>query len=201
MTAWFIDGSYAYKTIMRMANIEVDYRRMRTALEEELGEPILDAHYFSTPSQRGDGHRLFLEYLQRKQPAGPGITPHIYSLKTTKMYWPKGLWDQADKPLKVEHPTRRGVFYEWTRQKGVDVGICHNLWLSYQSLAWKRLVFFAGDRDFEEPLEYFVNEKGVKLWVIGTPLTIASGLATLAERVIHVDRPEWRDRIRRQETK
>lgn len=183
---WFIDGSYMMKVwndYGRMVNVmdRLNFTKMRTLLERELKDQVDEAYYFNAETDPGaDKTSAFYNALAFPPPSGPGLRVKLYWLQRRQLYWPAHLGGGP-----VVHP-QTGVQYEQTQQKAVDVSLAFHLVRSHANRGWTKLALCAGDGDFHEVAQYFVETKNVDLYLIGSMETISEDLRPYARRIFEV---------------
>lgn len=177
--AWFVDGSYLYKTWKSLQlSRRLDYLKLRQQLEKEYQATIEDAYYFNAdPDPPSSQSNSFHSFLTKLPPRGPGLRVKLYWLSQKKLFWPA---DMGGEP--VTHP-RTGVQYELTQQKAVDVGLAFHLVRSFSKRRWNKLFLSAGDGDFHEVLQYLVETENVDVYLIGSPDNISSEIRPYAREL------------------
>lgn len=173
----FIDGAYIAKVFRE----RMDYVKLRQLFEQELGDVIDEAYYFSADDDPPRAQR-FHNALAFPPPKGPGLRVKIYWLQRKLLWWPKRLGGQP-----VLHPEDDTVQYEQTQQKAVDVGLVFHMIRSFSKRKWTKLVLAAGDADFHEPVQYLVETENVDLYLVGSMATTAETLRPYARRVFEID--------------
>lgn len=89
------------------------------------------------------------------------------------------------------HP-QTGQQYELVQQKGVDVGLAFHLMRSYARRGWNKLFLGAGDGDFHEVVQYFVEGENIPVWLIGTMNSISEELRPMRPASFSWIRSRWR---------
>ena len=153
----FIDGAYASKIFPRL-----DYAKFRLEIEAHLGDTIDEAYYFNADDDPPKATK-FNHFLTVPPPKGPGFRIKVYWLSKKKLFWPLGLGGQP-----VMHPTIPDLQYELASQKAVDVGLAFHMVRSFYRRKWTKLVLFAGDGDFHEPIQALVEGENVELHIVGS---------------------------------
>lgn len=183
--AWFVDGSYVYKTWNQIAGgAKMDYRALRNLVDERLTDGwTLDESYFfnSTPNPPADGQNAFHRFLAMPYPRGVGMSVKLYYQTTHDLYWPKGLGGGP-----VVHPVTGEVFKR-TTQKGVDVGLAFHLVRSNVMRGWKKLFLATGDGDYAEVIEHLKENADVDVILIGTENSIGQQLLSHAREIIDLN--------------
>lgn len=182
---WFVDGSYIFN-----AHPGVDYLKLRTQIEAELGDSIDEAYYFNADDDPPKATK-FHNFLTIPPPSGPGLRLKIYWLRRKKLSWPQSLGGGP-----VLHPNT-SIQFELTQQKGVDVGLAFHLVRSFHKRHWTKLVLCAGDGDFHEPVQSLVEAEDVELYLVGTVSSISSELRPYARAIFEIDKEPWLSLIRR----
>lgn len=185
---WFVDGAYLMKCWNGLRITEaLDYAKLRSYLEstycdQQAGERIEEAYYFNAdPEPPTAKQNAFHNALAYPPPSGPGLRVKIYWLSRKALSWPSAMGGGP-----VVHPTS-GQQYEFVQQKGVDVGLAFHLMRSYARRGWKKLFLAAGDGDFHEVIQYFVEAENIPVWLIGTMGTISEELRPYATGIIQLD--------------
>lgn len=193
--AWFIDGGYLDHVWTATGRTDkVDFLKLRRLIEtRHLGDPdvrIGDAYYFDADVQAVSGLGRLNQFhcaLQYPPPNGPGLRVKRYWVTKQPLYWPAS-WGGGP----VCHPDT-GRHYELVRQKGVDVALATTLMRSFVHQRWHTLFLLAGDADFYEPVQYLVEQEGVRLVLVGSVKVTASCLLSYANAFI--DLPSEADKI------
>ena len=180
--AWFVDGSYLYK-VWRDLPINrttppprLDYTKLRKHLESKYHVNIAEAYYFNADADPPTAAaNAFHTALQYPPPNGPGLRVKLYWLQRRQLKWPQKLGG-----MPVVHPDT-GEEYEYTHQKGVDVGLSFHLMRSHRRQQWRTLFLGAGDGDFHEVVQHLVEDQNVKVVLIGTLGAISSKLLPYAQ--------------------
>jgi uncharacterized LabA/DUF88 family protein len=191
-TAWFVDGAYALKAWGRVSAREerLDYSLLRAEIEDDAGEQIGDAYYFSCDNDPPSAAQsAFHRYLASPAPKGAGLRVKLYWLQSHALHWPKRMGGEP-----VVHPDTEEAFVQKT-QKGVDVGLAFHLMRSYSKRGWKKLYLVGGDGDFHEVIQHLVENEDVHVTLIGTADSISGQLAPYADNV--VDFAEIKDKVLR----
>ncbi len=175
--ALFVDGYFAY---MCYQPRKLDFLKLRTHLEDDLDDVIDEAYYFCS-EPKDDGVRRFFNALTLPPPKGPGFRVKKYWTRDMELSWPAKLGGK-----KVAHP-ELGVPYIQTQQKAVDVGLAYHLGRSFSNRKWDKLVLFAGDADFYEPVQHLVEFENVDLFLVGTLRKISEYLRGHARKIYCVD--------------
>ncbi len=187
MIGLFIDAAYANKTFGKNY---IDYCAVRAMLEEQLGDKVDSAYYFTAKPAKPSGRTAYVNSLSKAHPSGPGLRVKEYWTQTKLMYWPNCMGGKQVLHPETKQPYRR------TTQKAVDVGLVYHLTRSYQKRAWDKLVLFAGDADFHEPIQDLVESEGVDLYLMGTLDTISSSIAPYAREIFEVNSQELQERLK-----
>lgn len=165
--AWFVDGAYLGKVTGRWVGDGkgLDYTKLRRLLEEDYltdGERISDAYYFNAdPDPPSAGQSRFHTSLRYPPPGGPGLRVKMYWLQSKELRWPQRMGGET-----VVHPATGEPFVQ-TQQKAVDVGLAFHMMKSFTRRRWTKLFLAAGDGDFHEVVQHFVEDEGVDLYLIG----------------------------------
>lgn len=184
----FIDGSYAYNVYPGA----LDFAKFREALEAHLGDVVDEAYYFNADDDPPKSTR-FNQYLTVPPPKGPGFRVKVYWLSKKKLTWPKKYGGGP-----VMHPTMPDVQFELASQKGVDVGLAFHMVRSFYRRKWTKLVLFAGDGDFHEPVQSLVESDNIELHIVGSlqKRTISGELMPFG-KVIEIDQEPWLSKVAR----
>jgi uncharacterized LabA/DUF88 family protein len=184
----FIDGAYASNVYPR----PLDFSKFRVAVEAELGDQVDEAYYFNADDDPPKATK-FNHFLTVPPPKGPGFRIKIYWLTRKKLFWPHKLGDHP-----VIHPTIPDLQFEIASQKGVDVGLAFHMVRSFYRRKWNKLVLFAGDGDFHEPIQTLVEGENVGLYIVGSlqKRTISSELMPYG-KIIEIDQEPWLSRVSR----
>jgi uncharacterized LabA/DUF88 family protein len=178
--AWFVDGSFAYKCTRDMGRI--DYAKFRAEIEDDAKDTIGDAYYFNCDNDPPSAAQsAFHRRLAVPPPDGAGLRVKLYWLHHKKLWWPDSLGGAP-----VMHPSMPDLQYELTTQKGVDVGLAFHLMRSFSKKNWDKLYLVAGDGDFHEVIQHFVENEDVQVTVFGNRNTISSEIAPYA-RVLYFE--------------
>lgn len=181
----FIDGAYIYKVF----NDPIDYLKLRQHIEQELHDTVDEAYFFNADSDPPRAEKLH-NALTFPPPRGPGLRVKIYWLQKRLLFWPRQLGGQP-----VMHPTIPDLQYEQITQKAVDVGLVYHMTRSFHKRGWNKLVLAAGDSDFHEPVQHFVEDENVELSLIGSVQTISQELRPYARRIIEIDQEPIHSRL------
>ena len=176
-TALFVDGQFAYMSFLPR---KFDFIKLRGLLENDLRDEIDEAYYFCS-EPKDDGVRRFQHVLSLPPPKGPGFRLKRYWTSDSEIYWPEKMGGG-----KVVHP-ESGEPYLQTRQKAVDVGLAYHLGRSFSKRGWDKLVLFAGDADFHEPVQHLVEYDNVDLYLVGPLTRISEHLRGFARRIYEID--------------
>lgn len=186
----FIDASYVYKVFKgKLDYAKLDYVKLREHVESTLNDSIDEAYYFNADNDPPTAEKLH-GFLSVPYPAGPGFRVKIYWLSKKFLFWPEQLGG-----MPVMHPTEADIQYELRNQKGVDVGLMFHMTRSHYRRKWTKLVLAAGDGDFHEPIQNFVESDGVDLHLIGSIATISSELRPYARSIIEIDKEPLRSNL------
>lgn len=183
---WFVDGSYLIKAwndaCQSAGRTErIDFVKLRQLIEQELNDSIDEAYYFDAdPDPNMAKVSSFHNFLAYPPPSGPGLRVKLYWMQKRQLYWPSSLGGGP-----VMHPTLN-IQYELTQQKAVDVGLAFHLVRSHANRGWTKLALCAGDADFHEVAQYFVETKNVDLYLIGAMKSISEELRPYARRIFDV---------------
>lgn len=194
--AWFVDGAYLFKVTRRWGGDAkgLDYAKLRQLLEADYlaGERISDAYYFNAdPDPPSVEQSKFHTSLRYPPPNGPGLRVKSYWLQTKALWWPQKMGGTP-----VVHPDTGEPFVH-TQQKAVDVGLAFHMMKSFTRRRWTKLFLAAGDSDFHEVVQHFVEDEGVDLYLIGrmdsmsTELLPYGTLIDLDAVVDRVSRPRY----------
>ena len=166
-TIWIVDGAYLESSSPH----RFDYLRLKTWLEEQSGEEFVDSYYVnSANSNSSKSHESFHAWLKTAPPQGPRMRVKVYAIKESSCICPK-----------CGHGFTRRV------QKGVDVAIATLIVKLAAQDQYDRLVFSAGDGDFEDAAAFVRDECHKELWVTGFPDTVSPDLQSYANRMIWLD--------------
>lgn len=181
--AWFIDGSYVFKTWRSLHRPgKFNYTKLRQHLETTFHAAIEDAYYFDAGVESWTaGTNAFHTALSCPPPAGPGIRVKLYWTERKLLTWPEH-WGGGP----VVHP-QNGQQFELRVQRAVDVGLTVHLMRSYANRKWRRLFLAAGDADFCEVVRNLVEVEDVELILIGTMDSISTELMPYARAVVKLD--------------
>ena len=186
--AWFIDGAYLMKCWNGLHRQDsLDFAKLRSYLEQTYcdqpaGERIEEAYYFNAdPEPPTARQNAFHNALAYPPPGGPGLRVKIYWLNKKLLNWPAALGGGP-----VVHP-QSGQQFELVQQKGVDVGLAFHLVRSYARRGWKKLLLAAGDGDFYEVIQSFVEGENVPVWLIGSMGSISEELRPYATGIVQLD--------------
>lgn len=145
-------------------------------------ERIDEAYYFDAdPEPPTAKQNAFHNALAFPPPGGPGLRVKIYWLHKRSLFWPQGMGGGP-----VLHP-QSGQQFELVQQKGVDVGLAFHLMRSYARRGWQKLFLCAGDGDFHEVVQYFVEGENIQVWLVGTMNSISEELRPYATGIIQLD--------------
>jgi uncharacterized LabA/DUF88 family protein len=173
-TVWVVDGAYVMKSSNTLGR--VDYLRLKTVLEAELGEPFFECYYLnSTVNPPTDAQDGFHTWLKCAPPSGPKMRVQLYKLKDLGVVCPQ-----------CTHGFDRQV------QKGVDVGIATLVLKLAAQEQYERLVLAAGDGDFEDAIAYVKSELHKQIWIAGFSKSVSADLQSYADRVVWLDH-RWSD--------
>jgi uncharacterized LabA/DUF88 family protein len=181
----FIDGAYVAKSYPS----RIDYRSLRKFIEEELGDAIDEAYFFSADDDPPQATKLH-NALAYPPPSGPGFRVKIYWLHKKKLFWP-----QKYGGAPVLHPDHEDVQFELVTQKAVDVGLIYHMTRSFLKRKWTRLVLAAGDSDFHEPIQNMVENENVDLYLVGSMKGISQELRPYARKIWEIDKEPLCSRI------
>lgn len=184
---WFVDGSFIYKSYPG----QIDYSKLRSAIEEHLGDRVDEGYYFNS-NDDSPGATAFNNYLTLPPPRGPGLRLKLYAYSRKKLYWPQQLGGQP-----VLHPDNDNIHYELRQQKGVDVGLAYHMIRSFHKRKWDKLVLCAGDSDFHEPVQNLVESENVDLYLVGGMNSISSELRAYAKGILEIDEEPLFSRLSR----
>lgn len=182
----FVDGAYASKVFPR----SLDYVKFRSEIEAHLADTVDEAYYFNADDDPPKATK-FNHFLTIPPPNGPGFRIKVYWLSKKKLYWPQKLGGQP-----VMHPTIPDLQYELVSQKAVDVGLAFHMVRSFYRRRWTKLVLFAGDGDFHEPVQALIEGDNVELHLVGSleKRTISGELMPFG-RVIEIDQEPWLSKV------
>ncbi|WP_269533589.1 NYN domain-containing protein [Chitinimonas sp. BJYL2] len=183
----FIDGAYAYKAFGRE---KINYLELRKLIEEDLADTVDEGYFFNADDNQAMSSKLH-NALSFPYPKGPGLRVKNYWVQKKQLYWPNHLGGGP-----VTHPEQPHINYEITTQKAVDVGLVYHMTRSFHKRKWSKLVLFAGDGDFHEPVQNLVEYENVDLYLIGSLNSIADVLRPYARRIIEVDAEPVKSRLR-----
>lgn len=183
----FIDGAYAYKAFGRE---KINYLELRKLIEELLDDTVDEGYFFNADDNQAMASKLH-NALSFPYPKGPGLRVKNYWVQKKQLYWPNHLGGGP-----VTHPEQPGIHYEITTQKAVDVGLVYHMTRSFHKRKWNKLVLFAGDGDFHEPVQNLVEYENVDLYLVGSLGSIADVLRPYARRIIEVDAEPVKSRLR-----
>lgn len=184
----FVDGSYAYNVYPGA----LDFAKFRAELENHLADQVDEAYYFNSDDDPPKATK-FNNYLTVPPPKGPGFRIKIYWLSKKKLSWPM---KHGGGP--VMHPTTPGLQFEHVSQKGVDVGLAFHMVRSYYRRKWTKLVLFAGDGDFHEPVQALVEGENIDLYIVGSlQKRSISGELMPFGKVIEIDQEPWLSKVAR----
>ena len=175
--ALFVDGYFAY---MCYQPRKLDFLKLRMYVENDLNDSIDEAYYFCS-EPKDPGVRKFFNALSLPPPKGPGFRLKKYWTREIELHWPAKLGGK-----KVIHQ-ELGVPYIQTQQKAVDVGLAYHLGRSFSKRKWDKLVLFAGDADFHEPVQHLVEYENVDLYLVGTLGRISEYLRGYARKIYCID--------------
>ena len=184
----FIDGAYASNVYPGA----LDYVKFRSAIETELCDKIDEAYYFNADDDPPKATK-FNHFLTIPPPKGPGFRIKVYWLSKKKMFWPARHGGQP-----VMHPETPDLQFELVSQKGVDVGLAFHMVRSFYRRKWTKLVLFAGDGDFHEPIQALVEGDNIDLYLVGSLLkrSISGDLMPFG-KVIEIDQEPWLSNVSR----
>lgn len=171
--ALFIDAEYLNSQI---GGDHLDFIALRSWFEEALGGPMVEGYYFDAASAE---RAKFHEFLQRNV----GLRVKNFWRSSQELYWPAHLGGG-----KVTHP-KSGTPFIQMRQKAVDVALGFRLGWSWQNKQWKTLVLVAGDGDFADPVVTLVEDRGVRLLLVGDPVSISPALVPYASQIFNINNP------------
>ncbi len=153
---WLIDGSYLYKSVKKFQkdnnkyqNKGIDYKKLKTKIQEYFKIDDIDSFYFnSTPDPATDAQNQYHTWLKSAEPKGPNIRVKLYDLK--------------DKSIDCNYCNHKITVKV---QKGVDVGIATTALKIYHK--YNAIILSAGDGDFEDFVQFLVEDKDLKLFIAG----------------------------------
>jgi len=182
---WLIDASYIHANNLALlgAQRRIDYLRLRTLIEEELG-PLWRGYFLnSAQDEPNEGRDRFHNWLQTAMPYGPNLIVRLYGLKSEHV---RNAWC-ADCATKVDVRCPHGngqhrLFNQ--RQMGVDVGLA-TLALIHQE-RYDGLVLSSGDADLMDAVEH-LSEHGKRIELAVFSTGVATDLQARADRVLWID--------------
>lgn len=183
----FVDGEFVRRTYRG----QIDYLKLRQAVESELADTIDEAYYFNADDDPPRSQSLYA-FLKFPPPRGPGFRVKIYWLSRKALHWPHNL---GGKP--VLHPDDESIQYEVVQQKGVDVGLAFHMMRSFHQRRWTKLALCAGDGDFSEPVQTLVEMDGVEAYLFGSAIRTSKVLGQYAKRVFDIDEEPLLTQLRR----
>lgn len=184
----FIDGAYASKVFPR----QLDYVKLRAEIEAFVGDHIEEAYYFNADDDPPKATK-FNHFLTIPPPKGPGLRIKVYWLSKKKLFWPQKLGGEP-----VMHPTTPDLQFEQVSQKAVDVGLAFHMVRSFYRKKWTKLVLFAGDGDFHEPIQALVEGDNVDLYIVGSlDKRSISGELMPFGKIIEIDQEPWLSKVAR----
>ncbi|MDR9414225.1 MAG: NYN domain-containing protein [Spiribacter sp.] len=182
---WLIDASYIHANNLELlgAQRRIDYLRLRTLIEEELG-PLWRGYFLnSAQDEPNEGRDRFHNWLQTAVPHGPNLIVRLYGLKSEPV---RAAWC-ADCATKVDvrcpHGSGQHQLFN-QRQMGVDVGLA-TLALIHQE-RYDGLVLSSGDADLMDAVEH-LSEHGKRIELAVFSTGVATDLQARADRVLWID--------------
>jgi uncharacterized LabA/DUF88 family protein len=168
---WLIDGSYIYKSVNRLRQVNggsgLDYKRLKNKLEDLYGEKITAYYFNSTPNPPKDAQNSFHSWLKNGSD-GPGIRVQLYQLKGMNV-----------KCNRCDNEFSRTV------QKGVDVGIVTAA-LKFKD-SYDTLILSSGDGDFEDTVHYLKEDLNKRLVLLGFHGSLSVDLHPWADDILYID--------------
>ncbi len=173
---WLIDGSYLYKAMReyqdnhsQFTNLGVDYTKLKSEIKRIFAVDRIDCFYFnSTPDPATDAQNQFHTWLKSAEPNGPNIRVKLYGLK--------------EKTMRCKSCKN---IIKYKVQKGVDVGIATTALKIYEK--YNAIVLSAGDGDFEDFIEFLVEDKDLKLFIVGFNGSISPDIQQYSSSVYLID--------------
>jgi uncharacterized LabA/DUF88 family protein len=162
MMALFIDGSYLWRCWQEVGTGNIDFLKLRRALEIRLSDEVVERYYFDAILGNGNSRAQQLAAIAR---AGFRVKARY----------------------RVAEETTRAIGGETVRvlrQKGVDVGLALSIERSHARNNWDRLILAAGDADFSELVQDLVERRAVELTLVGLHDHISADLLPYARRTI-----------------
>lgn len=163
----FVDGAYldiCWRAVV--PGKQIDYIRLRGAIEAELGDMIAEAYCFDATDDGVPSPRF-------KAMEHAGFRVKVYTYSTERLY------DQSHRPLidpTTNMPAQKRV------QKGVDVGLVMHMLDSHRRRGWDKLVLVAADADFAEPVQKLVEYHNVELTTLGNAARTSHAIVPYAAR-------------------
>lgn len=165
-TIWIVDGAYLFN--YGKYQFQIDYLKLKNALEKIGGSPISEGYYHnSIRNPNDDSQNGFHTFLKSAPPRGPKMRVKLYKLKSLGSRCPS-----------CDCEFSRDV------QKGVDVGIATLIIrLATQNL-YDRLILTAGDGDFEDAIEYVKSALGKEIWLNGGRDSLSTDLQSYSNEIL-----------------
>jgi uncharacterized LabA/DUF88 family protein len=163
----FIDGAHLSICWNRIApGRQIDFLRLRSQLEAELNDDIVEAYCFDAIEDGAPTSRF-----RAMEHAGFRVKLYSYSFEP--------LYDGERRPL-IDPTTQRQA--QRKIQKGVDVGLVIHMLDSFHRRQWEKLVLVASDADFAEPIQRLVEHHNVELTTLGIPSRTSHAIVPYAMR-------------------
>lgn len=163
----FIDGSYVVKS----TDFKIDYKKLKTFLEKEIGKTINQGVYFNSVSKSGaEEQNKFHNFLKSAAPVGPRLEVKLYAMKGSEI-----------RCHNCQETFVRQV------QKGVDVAIATKMIEQAYLKKCSTILLVAGDGDFEDAVHFLRSHLDQKIILAGFRKTMSVDIQSICDRVIFLE--------------